>query len=100
MHPRTMSAVIHGKRYRTDTATLIASNAYWDGHNYERQGRNTFLFRTPNGGYFLQHQTCWEGELDSIEPLTRDEAITRYEELPEKDVEIEDAFPGIIVEDA
>lgn len=100
MRPRMMVEVIGGKRYRTETATLIAHDAYWDGHNWERHGRNTFLFRTPRGNYFAQHQTCWQGERDRIEPLSRDEAIRLYEELPAKEVEFEEAFPGVEVEEA
>jgi len=100
MEPRMMNVVKDGKRYRTETATLIASDAYWDGHNWERHGRNTFLFRTPKGGYFVQHQTCWQGELDTLEPLSQEEAIKMYEELPEHEVEFEEAFPGIEIEDA
>jgi hypothetical protein len=100
MKPRTMNEIVNGKRYRTETATLIASDAYWDGHNFERHGRNTFLFRTPRGSYFLQRQTCWEGERDSLEPLDRDEAVMMFESLAEKAVDFEDAFPGITIEDA
>jgi hypothetical protein len=95
-----MVEVIGGKRYRTETATLIAHDAYWDGHNWERHGRNTFLFRTPRGNYFVQHQTCWQGERDRIEPLGRDEAIRLYEELPVKELGFEEAFPGVEVQEA
>ena len=41
-----MTAVIGGKRYNTQTATVIASDEYWDGSNYERRGTNTHLYRT------------------------------------------------------
>ena len=95
-----MNEVIGGKRYRTETATLIASDAYWDGHNYERRGRNTFLFKTPKGNYFAQHQTQWQGENDRIEPLDQAEAVSLYESLQEKEVVFEIAFPGVTVEDA
>lgn len=100
MRPREMQKVISGKRYRTETATLLADNAYWDGRNWERSGRNTFLFRTPRGAYFVQHQTCWQGERDTLEPLTQDEAIALWESLPEHEMEYEDAFPGVQVEEA
>lgn len=100
MRPRMMNVVIGGKRYRTETATLLAHDAYWDGHNWERHGRNTFLFRTPKGSYFAQRQTCWQGEIDRLEPLTQEEAIRLFEELPEKEVDFEEAFPGVAVEDA
>jgi hypothetical protein len=100
MRPREMNEVIGGKRYRTETATLIASDAYWDGHNYERHGRNTFLFRTPKGNYFAQYQSCWQGELDRLEPLSREEAIRLFEELQEKEMDFREAFPGVQIEEA
>jgi hypothetical protein len=65
MKPRDMRAVIGRKVYDTATATLIADNAYWDGHNFERHGRNTFLYRAKNGGYFAVYLTCWQGEQES-----------------------------------
>lgn len=95
-----MEEVIGQKRYRTEAATLLASDAYWDGHNYERSGRNTFLFRTPRGNYFSQHQTCWQGERDRIEPLDKSAAIRMFESLPEKEMDFADAFPGTEVVDA
>jgi hypothetical protein len=101
MKPKDMKAVIGRKRYDTKTATLIVDNAYWDGHNFERSGRNTFLYRTPNGGYFAVHQTCWQGERDSLEPLTVDEAVQLYEELRDEGaMDFEKAFPGVKVEEA
>lgn len=98
--PENMSAVINRKRYSTETATLLAGDDYWDGHNYERRGRNTFLYRAPKGAYFAVYRTCWQGEFDRIDPLTREEAITLFEELREKRVEFNEAFPGIAVEEA
>jgi len=50
MKPDSFNEVIGGKRYRTAASTLIASDAYFDGSNWERHGRNTFLYRTKNGG--------------------------------------------------
>ena len=70
MQPTSMTRIIEGKRYSTDTATLLASDAYWDGNNFERHGRNTFLYRTRKGGYFALHRTCWQGEHDTIQPLS------------------------------
>lgn len=100
MQVQEMTEVIGGKRYSTKTATLIASDAYWDGHNYERKGRNTFLFRTPNGRYFAQHRTQWQSELDRLEPLEQDEAIRLYETLQEKEIPFEEAFSGVKIEEA
>jgi len=41
--PEQFTRIIGRKRYSVQKATLIASDAYWDGHNFERSGRNTFL---------------------------------------------------------
>jgi len=92
--------VIGGKRYNTETSKLIASDAYWDGHNYERRGRNTFLFRTPKGNYFRINRTQWQGERDALIPLSQDEATALWEQLPEHELKFEEAFPGVTVEDA
>lgn len=100
MQPRMMSVVVGGKRYKTETATLLAHDAYWDGHNYERHGRNTFLFKTPRGNYFAQHQTLWQGERDRLQPLSAEEARRLYEELPVHEVDFEAAFEGVTVEEA
>jgi hypothetical protein len=100
MHPeKTMSKVIGGKRYSVATATLLASDEYWDGRNFERLGRNTFLYRTRGGAYFRVDLTQWQGERDAIVSLSREEAKELYEELPEKEVEHEEAF-GVTVEEA
>jgi len=57
MKPGSMTKVIDRKRYSTDTATLIASDAYWDGSNFERHGRNAWLWRTPGCGGRLEAPT-------------------------------------------
>ncbi len=100
MRPISMTEVLGKRRYTTEGATLLAGDDYWDGHNHERRGRNTFLYRTAKGGYFAVHQTCWQGEQDRLQPLTQDEAIQMFEELSEKRVSFEDAFPGVAVEQA
>lgn len=99
--PENFTKIINRKRYSTKTATLIASNAYWDGHNFERSGRNTFLYRTPGGNYFTVNLTQWQGERDTLTPISEGEAIDLYETtLSEHEVEYADAFPGVTVEDA
>ena len=100
MEPKMMWEVIGGKRYRTEGAELLASDAYGENGTRERVGRNSFLFRTANGSYFMQLQTTWERETDCLSPLARDEALKVYTELPVKLVDIELAFPGIQIEDA
>jgi len=93
--------IVNRKKYSVKTATLIAHDAYWDGHNFERSGRNTFLYRTPNGAYFTVNMTCWQGERDTLLPVDQEEAIELYENsLPEHEESYQDAFPGVLVEEA
>jgi len=100
MQPENMVWVAAGKRYRTETATLIAHDAYWNGYSCEQGGRNTFLFRTPNGNFFAQHQSLLRGETNKITPLDINEAIALYQSLPKKEVPFRVAFPVIAAEDA
>ena len=100
MEPGKMKAVIGGVRYDTEKAQIIAHDCFWDGHNMERNGRNTYLYKTPNGRFFAVHLTLWQGERDSIEPLSKDEAMELYEQLPEHEMEFEESFPGEPVEEA
>ncbi|HHW15084.1 MAG TPA: hypothetical protein GXX28_09150 [Firmicutes bacterium] len=101
MQPIEMTEVHEGRRYDTRKATLIASDAYWDGHNWERRGRNRFLYRTPRGRYFVQHRTQWQGERDRLEPVSQNQALALWEnELPEHEVTFEEAFPGVQIEEA
>lgn len=103
MQPVTMTRIVDGKRYSTETATLLASDAYWDGHNHERQGRNCYLYRTPRGAYFCLHLTMWQGESHSIEPVSEADARDLYEGMAAHGmavVSFEDAFPDFVIEDA
>lgn len=99
--PQKFSRIIDRKRYDTETATLIAHDVYWDGHNMERSGRNTWLYRTPNGRYFTVTFTMWQGEQDTLTPVSQEDAITLYEgRLSEHAVDYEEAFPDVDVEEA
>ena len=99
--PENFEKIIDRKRYSTATAELIAGNDYWDGHNFERSGRQTFLYRTPNGNYFTVHLSQWQGEQDNIVPISQGEAIEYYEgTLTEHRLDYGEAFPGVTVEDA
>ncbi len=101
MKPQTMTKIVNRKRYSTVTATLIAHDAYWDGHNWERHGRNRYLYRTPKGAYFLVTQTRWEGESDTLDPISLDDAIMLYEgPLTEHEEQYGTAFPGVEIQDA
>ncbi len=98
--PKDLTEVINRKRYSTKTAELLAGDDYWDGRNFERNGRNTFLYRTPGGAYFSVVVSQWQGEDTTLTPLTLDEAVELFENLREKRVDFEDAFPGLEVKDA
>lgn len=99
--PEDMTRIIGGKRYSVATATLLAHNAYWDGSNWERSGRNTYLYRTRNGAYFTVNLTMWQGERDTLTPITQDEAIDLYERtLSEHEIGYAKAFPGVPVSEA
>jgi len=94
-----MKAIIERKMYDTETADLVASDDYWDGRNTTRNGRNRYLYKTKKGNFFAHHVTHWQGELDSINPLDKDEAIDLFESLPEKSMDYKEAF-GIDPEEA
>jgi hypothetical protein len=100
MQPQNMIWVAAGKRYRTDTATLVAHDVYWNGHQFEQAGRNTFLFRTPNGNFFAQYQTLLLGEINKITPLETNEALQLYQSLHKKEVPFRVVFPHIKAQDA
>ncbi len=93
-----MKQIIERKEYDTEKAALVASNRFWDGSNFERNGQNTYLYKTPNGRYFAHHTTCWQGERDTLEALTVDEAKDLYESLPEHDLDFEAAFGEKVAE--
>lgn len=95
-----MRKVISRKIYDTETAEKIASNDFKDGNNEYSQGRTTRLYRTKKGGFFVLYLTCWQGENDSLEPISESEAIEIYENLSDQCESFESAFPGVEVEDA
>ena len=97
--PEKFSTIINRKKYNTETATLIADDEYWDGSNFERNGRNCFLYRTPNGAYFTVNLTQWQGERNTLTPVTQEGAKDLYEQLPEHEQDFEAAF-GVKPEEA
>lgn len=101
MNERPMVKVVDGKRYNTETATLIADDVYFDGHNMERGGRNTWLYRTTKGAYFTVTRSQWQGEQDILTPVSEDRARELFEgQLTEHEMSYEEAFPNFNVEDA
>ena len=95
-----MEAIIKRQRYSTETATLLADDEYADRSDRLPHGRATHLYRAPNGGYFAHHETIWQREHDTIEPLTASEAADLYESLINHEIPFEEAFPDIPVVDA
>ena len=95
-----MKRIIKRRIYNTETAERIASDAWSDGSNLDRGGRNTYLYRTKNGAYFVVTTTMWQGE--DLYPISQDRAIDLYEgELRHaQDEPFEEAFPGVEVEEA
>lgn len=94
-----MKKIINGKLYNTETADLVASDRYWDGNNWERHGRNIFLYKTKKGSFFLHYTTLWQGEREQIEPISPGEAKEWYERLPVQETGYKEAF-GIEPEEA
>ena len=94
-----MVRIINRVRYDTRKATLISSDDYWDGRNWDRNGRNTYLYRGKHGSFFLHHTTRWQGELCRLEAIDDEEAENYYEELPKPELGYEETF-GIKVEEA
>jgi len=98
--PADYTAIVDRKRYSVKNSVLLAGDDYWDGHNYERNGTNTFLYRTAKGSYFWVGLTRWEGDRDELRPVTMEQAYTMYERMSEKRVPVDQAFPDIVIEDA
>ena len=94
-----MEQTINRIRYDTGKATEVASDRYWDGHNWERNGRNRALYLTPKGNYFIHNTTLWMGEHDCIIPLSKEDATHAWDCLPEHLVTYEEAY-GIVPEEA
>lgn len=87
-----MEQIINGKKYDTEKAELVTSDRFFDGSNFERNGRNTYLYKTKNGAFFLHHTTLWQGERDYIEPCTEEEAKEYFERLSENEISYFEAF--------
>ena len=87
-----MKQIIDGKLYDTEKADRVASDEYFDGSNWDRSGRNKYLYKTKKGNFFIHYKTMWQGELDRLEDITEIEARKYYEILPEHDMEYKEAF--------
>ena len=103
MNPAHLTQVINGRRYDTEKATLLCSDAWWDGSNHERSGRNRFLYKTGKGNFFMELLTQWQEEHEHLEELNQAEAVKFFEECAEHgttEMAWELAFPDLTVEDA
>ena len=99
--PEAMTRVVNRTRYDVEKAVIIAGDDFWDGNNWERSGRNSWLYRTPKGLYFVVTFTQWQGEQDRLEPVELDEAIELFErQLCEHRVDYSEAFPGVEIVEA
>lgn len=113
--PEKYAQIVNGHRYRIETATFLCSNAWWDGHNWERRGTNRFLYRTARGRLFFLDMSQWQGSepiwitpVEEAQPdvddyAGEDGAASFFEDCAahgQAAVEFEVAFPGRTVEDA
>ena len=76
-----MKRVINGKLYNTDTSELVCDNTWRDGTNRMNTGRCTSLYKTKSGQFFVYHETCWQGERNTIRSLTISEAKQYFEDF-------------------
>ena len=90
--PDGLAEIVGGRLYSVAVSTLLADDAYWDGKNWERSGRNRFLYKTAKGNYFVVLRTQKDGGMDEILPLEMDEAMLWYERLAEKRADYRTAF--------
>lgn len=90
-----MKKIIDGKSYNTETATMIAGNDWWDGSNFDRFGRNMFLYKTKKGNFFLEHVSRWQGERDCLELISTSDAKKYFAQLSEHRVEWDVAFGDV-----
>lgn len=86
--------MLGGVAYDTEGSVLVAGDDWFDGRTTDRKGKNHFLWRTPQGGFFLVAQE--EGRPPRIRPLGRDEAIVLWNGLGRRRIEFAEAFPGVI----
>ena len=102
-----MKKIVEGKRYDTETATLIGEYGSGSHGDFERIHEGLYRTRTKNyfvsgtGGpktrYSVQvEQNCWSGSSD-IYPLTKDEAL-EWAQAHLDAQEIEDEFAAMIAD--
>jgi len=87
-----MKKVINRMLYDTEQADVVATDKYWDGHNWDRHGRAQTLMKTKKGNFFMFYETRWEGEIDRIEALDIEAAKEEYEQLSVQEMDWKEAF--------
>lgn len=101
MEIRNLDETLGGRRYRTESATLIARERWPEEETTADGGlATTLLYRTGHGNYFRQIQSHSTIIRDQIEPVTLDEARNEYLAMPIKTVDLPEAFPGLTIEEA
>lgn len=81
-----MIQVINGKRYDSQKSETIGTIS-------KGTGRTTTLEKTKKGNFFLYHCTQWEGEINSIDPISKEKAVKQYGDIiGEADVDYESTF--------
>jgi hypothetical protein len=78
------------QRYSKKVATLIAHDV--DKHGPARSV-HTFVYQSVRGGYFTVTLIGGENPKERLAPVTMDEAILLFHQLPMQEVSFLDAFP-------
>ena len=97
MRPMRMTVYLQGKRYAVDTAQLLAHGER-DADIPGAPATATFLFRTQDGSYFVQHRASPSGSGDPhdervwIDPISDMDAAALFSELQYKEVSFDEAF--------
>jgi len=91
-----MKKVINRKTYNTETAIEICNDGKL-GQNYVTRANE--VYRTGKGAYFCYYRTMWQGEHNDITVLTEEEAEEMYTNSCNREVEFEEAFPDIVIEE-
>lgn len=100
MKTKTVEAVklLEGKPFKfsnkASKVTLIASRfPEGDGTASDVNPRNSLLYRTQGGRYFISHQTTAPNEMEALEPVSLERAQQLYTELGVQAVDWFTAFP-------
>jgi len=94
-----MRNLIEGKIYDTDKSDVVATNDFSDPSNMYNVGRSSTLYKTKKGRFFVEYNTCWQGEHDSLEPVSTKTAQEIYAGMYDRKMGIEEAF-GTEIEEA